>query len=306
MNYTRRKLLKQLLSSSLGISLLPSPLFSINNKSKSYLDNIGLQLWTVRNEIVSNPAATLSKVAALGYKQLEGMNLPQVVQLKEQAADFGLDIHSSFFQWSYLTNNWELANKRGIQKIKGVDSIDHLIELANKSELRNLTFGYLFEEERSLEDFKKWSDALNITGEKCKKAGITLSYHNHDFEFVNHDGTNAYQLLIDRLDPKLVQFELDIFWVKVTGHDPLQLLKQLDGRVSFLHLKDLKSSPSSLSSNIPPDQFVPLGKGIIDLPSILDEANKQNIKYCFVEQDQSDNPLNSIKDSILWLQQYYS
>ncbi|AZQ61062.1 sugar phosphate isomerase/epimerase [Flammeovirga pectinis] len=298
---SRRTFLKQTSTSILGASLFPNSLFSMETPSKRYLDTIGLQLWTIRNEIAENPDRVLSLLKKLGYKQLEGMNIPQVVELKEKATANGLAIRSSFFQWTYLTNNWELANKKGISKIEGVNDFDTLLELAHKQGLSNLTFGYLFEEERSVEQFKKWADALNLAAEKCKPAGITLSYHNHQFEFIEEEGVTPFEILESRLDPSLVKFELDIFWLQAAGHSPLEMMKKLGNRVDLIHLKNIKSNTNYLHQPITNGQFVTLGNGIIDINKVVEQAAKQGVKYCFIEQDHSDQPLESVKESIEWL-----
>ncbi|WP_172826873.1 sugar phosphate isomerase/epimerase [Flammeovirga sp. SJP92] len=273
------------------------------NKQTLYTDNLGLQLWTLRNEIEKDPEATLIKVADLGYKQLEGMSLPQVMALKEIASNIGLSFQSSFFQWTYLTQNWELAHQKGVRKINNINSFEDLVELAYQQGLTHLTFGYIFEEERGVENYKKWADALNKAGEQCKEAGITLSYHHHGFEFEEHNGTTIFEILFNRLESDLVKFELDTFWLKIAGIDPLQMLHKLKGQVSFLHLKDLKSNKKIYFNDqiVPHNLFVPLGKGVIDFPSILTEAKNQNIKTCYVEQDYADAPFTSLKESIEWL-----
>ncbi|ANQ51866.1 sugar phosphate isomerase/epimerase [Flammeovirga sp. MY04] len=305
MQYSRRQIIKQLFTSFIGSTLIPQSIFSMDDYTKKYIDNIGLQLWTVRNELLKDEPKTLKSISDFGYQQLEGMNLPQVMSIKDQANDVDLEIRSTFFQWTYLTNNWELANTRGIQKIKGVSDVESLVELSHKLGLKNLTFGYLFPEERSVEDYKKWVDALHKMGEMCQQADITLSYHNHAFEFKGDQGTTPFQVLVDQLDPKLVKFELDVFWVKAAGLDPLKMMQQLDGRISHLHLKELKNTNYIQfdDQTMPHEQFVALGEGIIEFQSILKEASRQNIKSCFVEQDHAEAPLESIQKSINFLRE---
>ncbi|NME70781.1 sugar phosphate isomerase/epimerase family protein [Flammeovirga aprica] len=276
------------------------------NKQTLYADNLGLQLWTLRNEIEKDPETTLMKVADLGYKQLEGMSLPQVMALKEIASNTGLSFYSSFFQWTYLTQNWELANQKGVRKINNINSFEHLVELAYQQGLTHLTFGYIFEEERGVENYRKWAEILNKAGEQCKAAGITLSYHHHGFEFKEEKNTTIFDLLLERLDFDLVKFELDTFWLEIAGMNPLKMLQKLEGKVSALHLKALKSNSQIYYNDqiVPHDFFVPLGKGVIDFSAILGEAKRQQIKTCFVEQDYAKNPFQSIEESINWLKRY--
>ncbi|WP_281613036.1 sugar phosphate isomerase/epimerase family protein [Flammeovirga sp. SubArs3] len=269
----------------------------------SILDKIGLQLWTVRHELEKNPECCLQKLYELGYRRFEGMHLQQVASLQEYTSNIGLEIKSSFFQWPYLTNNWALANKRGIHKINGIETIDALIDFANQLGINHLTLGYLLEEERSIDDFKKWADALNQMGEKCKEANITVSYHHHAFEFIEDNHTTPFQILIDRLENELVKFEIDVFWLKAAGVHPIQMLKNLEHRVSSIHLKDIHSFHEKRydDQKMPQDQYVPLGKGIIDFPTILQEAERQKVSRYFIEQDYSQDTYESIKTSLMYI-----
>ncbi|MBD0403729.1 sugar phosphate isomerase/epimerase [Flammeovirga sp. EKP202] len=295
----RRTVLKVMLKSVLGLTFFPTTLYTMNDQT-SYVDNLGIQLWTLRNEIEKDPLGTLRKVKDFGYKQLEGMGLSQVQSLKPIVSEVGLFFTSSFFQWTYLTENWDLAKQKGIQKIENVDTFEHLVEMAHRLGLTHLTFGYIFEEERGVENYKKWTDALNKAGELCNEAGIILSYHHHGFEFKKENNTSIFEILTHRLESDLVKFELDTFWLEIAGLNATEVLQSLNGRVNALHLKDLRSKDEIYFNDqiVPHDFFVPVGKGVIDFPSLLEETKRQNINSCFVEQDYSEDTFLSIKESM--------
>ena len=302
MKQKRRKFIKT--SAALGLGL---PFLGCSNemaeavKKSKYLDTIGLQLWTVRNQLDIDFAGTIKKIAAQGYYQVEAMNVDQVNQLAPVAKDNGLELNSSFIQWSHLTGRWDLVEKSGGKKNHA--SFDAVIEDANKKNLKHLVFGYIFPEERGLENYKKLADALNQAGEKCNSAGIQLNYHNHNFEFDKSEGEMPYDILRKRCDPKLMQFELDVFWASIAGVDPVQLMKDMKGQIRLLHLKDkLKDTPNVYDTgDVPKNAYKELGNGVVDIKACIDLAEATGVEYCFVEQDESPDPIASTKTSIDWL-----
>ena len=100
-----------------------------------------------------------------------------------------------------------------------------------------------------------------------------------------------------------MKFEVDIFWVKAAGVEPVDLLKKLSGRVSQVHLKDLKAgiATPTYSTGVPADAFKELGNGVIPLEPVLAAAKAAGVKIAHVEQDQSPAPLKSIQQSIEYL-----
>ena len=109
---------------------------------------------------------------------------------------------------------------------------------------------------------KALAETLNKLGAKCKAAGLELLYHNHDFEFTQFGDTNGYEILLNETDPKLVDFELDLYWAVRAGHNPLDLFKQHPGRFTMWHVKDMDKANKELNAEI--------GKGAIDFKAIFD------------------------------------
>jgi sugar phosphate isomerase/epimerase len=138
----------------------------------------------------------------------------------------------------------------------------------------------------------------------AKKAGIQLSYHNHAFEFEPREGgKTGWEVLEAEFGPDM-QFEVDVFWVKVGGVEPVDLIRKLSGRVSQVHLKDLKAGLSlPVFGSVPNDAFQELGDGIIPMEPILVAAKAAGVQHCHVEQDQSPDPIASIRQSVAYLRQ---
>ena len=132
---------------------------------------------------------------------------------------------------------------------------------------------------------------LTTLGEKCKKAGLELLYHNHDFEFRKDDSGNALiDYLLENTDPELVNFQMDLFWVTKAGANPSAYFKKYPGRFKLWHVKDMDDQ----------GRFAPVGQGSIKFNEILSEKNTSGMQYYFVEQDMTFDglkPLEAIKIS---------
>lgn len=299
--YSRRIFLKQsgLIATGLGLQIsLPS---FIMGKAHKYVNSIGLQLFTVRNQMAENPQATLKAIKEAGYVQVELGNTAQLDRLVPMAKEVGLEVHSTFMNWSVLTERWDLR-----EKADKVDyGIEQVVENCEKNGISELVFGYMLPEERStLDDYRHISGKLNKLGELCNQSGIQLSYHNHSFEFLPLEGSNGYEILIEELDPALVKFELDIFWASIGGFKPVELMERLGDRIRLLHLKDKQAGTPDIydESKVPHEAFKELGNGVINIPKVLTLAERIGVKYCMVEQDQSPDPIQSINESLTYLE----
>jgi sugar phosphate isomerase/epimerase len=146
-------------------------------------------------------------------------------------------------------------------------------------------------------------DVFNKAGETTQKAGIQFCYHNHNFEFTKYGDTTAYDYLLQSVDPKLVKFEMDCFWVTHAGHDPVAYFKKYPGRFPLLHIKDMKDHPSaSHTLDAKMGLFAPVGQGTIDWKRIFVGAKVGGMKHYFVEQDYCEQPpLEAIKISYEYL-----
>ena len=281
------------LQSSLATSLA-MPAFALDKNNK-YRNDIGIQLYTLRNQIKDDVGGTLKAVAAAGYKQVEayGFDGTESPMMKEAKAN-GLAVHSSHFNWECVTSP---------EKSKG-PSFDAILEGAKKVGLTHLVIPYLHGHERNgLDGYKKIAENCNKAADKAKAVGIQLAYHNHAFEFQpeGKDGRSGYDILIENFSCNM-HFEVDVFWVKVGGVEPIKLIDQLSGRVSQLHLKDLKKGTELPNfGGLPKDAFKELGNGMIDMEPIIELAAKANVAHCHVEQDQSPDPIASVQQSIKYL-----
>src|SRR3954470_2348846 len=181
------------------------------------LKTVGVQLYTVRTVLPEKPAETLKAIDAIGYREIEGTQglLDKIVPALQGTRLKPVSIHID-------------------SKVVTQGSPDDLARTLDSFKTAGFTFvvfPYLPPAERGgLDVIKKLAETLNRAATRCHAAGMKFAYHNHAFEFEPMGGSTPFQTLLDSTDPKLVGLEMDVFWVSVGGHDPVELLGKLKGR----------------------------------------------------------------------------
>ncbi len=261
-------------------------------KDDRYRADIGIQLYTLRNEIGKDADATIEAVVEAGYKQGEMYGFPDCGPMIAAAREHGLALRSSHFQWESVTD----------PKDDALSDFSRILDKAEEVGLKHLVIPYLHGKNReTLDDYRRVADRCNAAAAKAKAAGIQLSYHNHSFEFEPKGDSCGFDVFVERFAPEM-QFELDVFWVKAGGVEPVALMEKLGGRVSQLHLKDLKEGIELPKyGGMPADGFQELGDGIIPMEPIIEAAASAGVQHCHVEQDQSPDPIASIRQSMEYL-----
>jgi sugar phosphate isomerase/epimerase len=274
-----------MVNTSLGaVAVLAMPSLAFLSDKKE----IGLQLYTLRNELPKDVKSTLEKVVAAGYTTVE---------------TYGFSIKDQF--WGLSPAELKvILDKNGLKAVSGhynsgsflVDgNTDELIAAIEAAKILNqeyVTIPWIEEPLRkNIEDYKRIATRLNEAGKMCKKAGLKIAYHNHDFEFQKHDGITGYEVLLKETDKNLVYFELDLYWVVFSGNDPLQLFKENPGRFKMWHVKDMDKINRALNTEV--------GSGSIDFKPFFKEAKLSGMKHFFVEQENNyvPNVFDSIKTS---------
>lgn len=264
------------------VCLIPSFAFALNKRA------IGLQLYTLRNELPNDVKGTLEKVAQAGYTAVEL---------------YGFSIKDQF--WGLSSEELKkLLDANGLKAVSGhyglgtyfydgnATELEAAIKAAKVLKSEYITVPWLEESLRgSVDDYKKIALLLNKAGEMCKKAGLKLAYHNHDFEFKKYDAIAGYEILLKETDKDLVYFEMDLYWIVYSKINPIELFKQNPGRFTMWHVKDMDKNNATLNAEI--------GSGSIDFKSVFAEAKLSGMKYFFVEQETNYKPneIASIKAS---------
>ncbi|MGV8880396.1 MAG: sugar phosphate isomerase/epimerase family protein [Sphingobacteriaceae bacterium] len=288
---SRRSFIKSGALLSAGMLVLPSAC----KFNKSY---IGLQLYTVRDAMASDPKVTLAKVSALGYNSVEGATYTgsqsfygmNPADFSKVLKDHGLMMPSSHYRLGEDQANG--ADVKGTMLHDWVKAVDDAAAVG----LEYMVCAYLSETERgNLDHYKKVAEQLNKAGETARKAGIQVCYHNHNFEFdAQDDGKLPYDILLNDTDKELVKMEIDLYWVAKAGKDPIALFNQHPGRFPLWHVKDMDKTPEK--------NFTEVGNGSIDFKAIFAKAELAGRRYFFVEQDKTPgSPFDSIAKSISYI-----
>jgi sugar phosphate isomerase/epimerase len=273
-----------------AIAIAPSFAFSAKKQ------NIGLQLYSLRESFPKDVKGVLEQVAKAGFKEVEtyGFSLKDgffgtsAKDFKTILSDNGLKATSNHFDFNgYLENG-------------STESVKAYIETANLLGSEYVTVPWVLPNLRgkNVDDYKKLALKVNQAAELCKASGLKLAYHNHDFEFAKFGDTNGYEVLLKNTDKGLVDFELDLYWVVRSGNDPLKLFKENPGRFTMWHVKDMDKSDPKLNTEI--------GKGSIDFKAIFAEAKLSGMKHFFVEHETNyyPNPMESVKASCAYVEKY--
>ncbi|QRR01743.1 sugar phosphate isomerase/epimerase family protein [Dyadobacter sandarakinus] len=241
---------------------------------------VGLQLYTLRDQLSKDLEGTLKKVAEIGYKEVELFGYTDgkffgktPKEFKALLKGLGLDPVSGHYGAGVerkdvkgtLSNDWQRA-------------VDDAAEIGQKY----VNCAYLTDTERkSIDDYKKYVDLFNKSGEVAKKAGLQFGYHNHDFEFKKLDGQIPYDIIAGQTDPNLVKLELDLYWAVRAGLDPVELFKKYPGRFPLWHVKDMDKGDQS---------FAEVGTGSINFGKIFAARKTAGLTHFFVEQDVAKRP----------------
>jgi sugar phosphate isomerase/epimerase len=237
---------------------------------------MGLQLFTIRDAMARDVDATLKRVAALGYQEVETYGFdPQAIgyyrmparDFAQRLRDHGLTTPSGHYDLNrFATASDDDLNRYVDQCIEGAKLVGH----------RYITWPFLDEPLRPLEPFTRIVGRFNAIGERIAKGGLQFAYHNHGFEFVEQGGRIPYDLVLRETDPALVKLQIDLYWL---SHDstkpPRYWFERAPGRYVMWHVKDMHKVSRD---------YTELGHGTIDYPTIWPDAAFSDMQHFFVEQ----------------------
>lgn len=253
---------------------------------------LGVQLYSVRNEIARDVPGTLARVRALGFREVElaGTYGLTAAQFRAELDRAGLRATSMHVGYDQLRDSLQsvLADAKtlGVQYL-GTAWIPH-------------RDGALTEEgaRRAAADFDAW-------GRAARQQGLQFFYHCHGYEFTpSADGTTPMDLLMRGTDADAVKYEMDVFWISRPGADPVAWLRKYPTRWRLLHLKDMrKGTPTNVSTGAanPDSAEVPIGSGQIDYRAVLRTAKEVGVDKYYIE-DETSEPFRTMPQSIAWLE----
>lgn len=296
-----------------GMMLPISDLFSMGKFDKT---KIGLQLYTMRDELEKNAKETIEKVAKIGYAHVETFH------------NYDGPGHKEMF-WGMTPKEFKnLLTKNNLVSHSGHYQLNDFLTIGNgKDEALKIQLGAAAEigqqyfvvpipppalwDKMKAADFKFMAAQLNKAGEYAKQFNMKIAYHNHFFEFRNlANGKTGYDILLEGTDKSTVFYELDLFWAVKSGVDPVSMFKKHPGRFPMWHIKDIDKSVTATITGPGMDEkpsmdilksvkFAEVGTGTIDFTKVFSAAKVAGLQYYFVEQDGIYMPdhFKSIKQS---------
>lgn len=270
MHHSRRKFIKNS-AVSVGaaalISQVPLNVFGFGmEKPKSF----GFQVWTIREKLIEDFAGTLKMMAGLGYKEVEmcsplgysssgfePLNKMSGKEMKRVIENAGLKCTSSHFNMGELR-----------------DHLENRIEWAHGLGMKQMmAASFWLPKDASVDDYRRAADELNAIGEKTKKAGIQMGFHNHHMEFEKRGDKLIYDALLDQFDPEFVKMQFQVAVVNI-GYNAADYFRKHAGRFISAHLADWSSEK---------DAQVPIGQGDVDWEDFFEAAQTGGVKNFYVE-----------------------
>ena len=228
--------------------------------------NIGLQLYTLRDEIKEDLEGSLKKIAAIGYRHLEAAGY-------SEGKFYGLEPA----KFKALVNKYDMKIISSHLSFNEAE-ISKVLSAHKEAGIKYLVWPWIGQEQRdSIEKYKELAKKFNTWGELCQENGLRFGYHNHDFEFYPIDGVVPYQVLLESTDPNFVFMEIDLYWIIYAGQDPVEYFEKYPGRFKLWHIKDMKAGDDK--------QMTEIGTGIIDYKNLFNYSSLAGMKEFFVEQD---------------------
>ncbi len=286
--FARRTFLKTL-GGSLG-ACLASDLESSAKRAprhqaepRRFAGPLGLQLYSLRKQLPQNLAGTLEPVRKVGYTEVEAVpgfwGPASVEELRRRLDEAGLKCTSVHQSPDRLRTDLDGVVKDA--KILGVETVvcGYISGAFQKDPLPLEAFA------RAAAEFNDWAAIL-------RSAGLAFAYHNHDYEFRLYQGKPGFDLLLNETKPGVVEYEMDVFWVKRGGQDPVDYLLRSPDRFRLLHLKDMRRGTpmGDFAAGTSDEASVPLGTGILDMLTILREAAKVAVRRYYVEDESAEAP----------------
>ncbi len=278
-----------------GSTLLSRKLFAMNAAPNELM---GLQLYTVRDDIKKDPKGVLKQLSDIGYKYVEHANYVDrkfygytATDFKKILDDLGLQMKSGHTKMG--KEHWDTA------KNDFSDSWKYTVEDAATVGQMYVISPWLDEGLRkSYDDLLQFLSLFNKSGELCKKSGMKFGYHNHDFEFrTTVNGMQLYDIIMKNTDPSLVAQQLDIGNLYGTGALAGDIIKKYPGRFELLHVKD--EIPSTKGEMEAKFESTILGKGVIGTKEITDLARLTGgTKHFIIEQEsyQGKTPIDCSRE----------
>ena len=271
------------------------PTYSMFGKNKY---KMGLQLYSIDQDMTKDTINTLKAAKAMGYEDFETFGFDsekgtyygyKAIDFKKIIDDLQITTNSGHYGFSpYLTKSDDELKR----------FVERCIDGAHALDMKYIVWPWIAPEQRTLDNFKLMAKKLNAIGEQVAASGIGFAYHNHGFEFIDQGGENGFDIILRETDPSLVKLEMDMYWVMNSSkHTPKELISKQPGRYVMWHLKDMDKITRD---------YTELGNGSIDYAKILPDPVESGLKYYYLEQggNYAKSPIQSAADSAKYLKKH--
>ena len=254
----------------------------------SQAQNIGIQLYSLRNQFPKDVPGTLALIKSWGITEVEGGGTYGLSQdeFNKLLKENGLKVVSVGADFNDLDKD-----------------VDKVIKNAKAFGAKMVMCAWVPHDgdNFTLADADKAIKVFNTAGEKLAKEGLTFCYHAHGYEFRKHGNGTLFDYMAEKMNPKFANFEMDVYWVKESGTDPLKLFNKYPNRFKMMHLKDRKpGTPDSDSGHADVETNVVLGSGDVGIAELIKAARKAGVKHYFIE-DESSRVVEQVPQSLAFL-----
>jgi sugar phosphate isomerase/epimerase len=267
---------------------LAAPLFV----PEASAQKIGIQMGSMRQMMSEGMPAVIAKLKELGITEIEGGGGRSMdrAAFRKLVEENGLDIVATGGGFEFLQNKDSLKKVIANAKALGAENV---VCYWIPHDGDNFTFA----------DMKKGVEVFNAAGKTLNENGLNLWYHAHGYEFrENPEGKGTlFEYMMEKTDPKYVNFQMDVFWMKNPGQDPVALLKKYPTRWKSLHLKDRRiGTPNNQNGRQDKETNVVLGTGDVGIAEVMKAAMEIGIKHYFIE-DESSRALEQVPQHVAYL-----
>lgn len=247
---------------------------------------IGLQLWSVKDDMKTDAKGTIEKVGAMGYQFVEAAGYGDGKFYGIEPAEFKALAEAN--KLTFLASHTGQGLPDSVKWAETMAWWDTCVAAHKAAGVTYIVQPWMGQEAyRSLDTLKMYCDYFNAVGEKCNAAGIRFGYHNHDGEFKDIDGQTIYDFMLKNTDPTKVMFEMDLFWITKGGKNPVDYFNAYPGRFELWHVKDQAE----------------VGAGPMDFKPIFENAATAGVKKFIVEVEEYNfTPIESVRKSLEYLQ----
>ena len=247
---------------------------------------IGLQLWSVKDDMKNDAKGTIEKVGAMGYQFVEAAGYGDGKFYGIEPAEFKVLAEAN--KLSFLASHTGQGLPDSVKWAETMAWWDTCVAAHKAAGVTYIVQPWMGQEAyRSLDTLKMYCDYFNAVGEKCNAAGIRFGYHNHDGEFKDVEGQTIYDFMLKNTDPAKVMFEMDLFWITKGGKNPVDYFNAYPGRFELWHVKDQAE----------------VGAGPMDFKPIFENAATSGVKKFIVEVEEYNfTPIESVQKSLEFLQ----